>query len=573
LNENQALILALRDRRYTHSLPRVLPILFGAGFTVAVCLAAGLLLIRALRVQFDRAEQVLFGFVAGAASVSTVVCGLCAAQLVGRGILLAVGLALIAAAVRWRPRSGVIRKSLPKSKCIYFVVLGSLFLLYFFIALAPEVSPDGSGYHLGNVRRIAEQGGFVWDYHSIYSAFPQGLEMLFLVAYVFGGMPAAAMVHLTFLCALAGLLIAYGRRFEWPRAGMFAAVLVFASPVVGLVGSSAYNDVALATCIYAVFYSCEVKSQEESGRLLILIGLLAGYCFAIKYTGWIALPFAMWRTKRLLPSSAAIFGPWILRNWLWIGNPAAPFLNKWFPNWLYTPDLEASYLADLRHIEGFRHWWEVPLDLTLYGAKLPGFLGPVFLLSPIALLALRYEIGRKLLLASLIFALPFAFNPGARFLIPGLPFLAFAMAIAMQNSPAVLPLLAVFHGALALPRVMPLYCADFAWRIREVPVRVEVEPYIRRYVPGYPLKELIEGNVPKQQKIFSLSTRPEAYIDHRIMVGYESTEGMAIQRGADPRHYGVQFLLLDDNDPKDNWRNLQLTAVDKRNGTTLYRID
>jgi len=462
---------------------------------------------------------------------------------------------------------------LPKSKWLYFLVLGALFFVYFFVALAPEVSPDGSGYHLGNVRRMAEQGGFVWDYHSIYSAFPQGLEMLFLVAYLFGGMPAAAMVHLAFLCALAGLLVAYGRRFEWPRAGMVAAVLVFGSPIVGLVGSSAYNDVALATCIYAVFYSCEVKSQDESSRLLILIGLLAGFCFAIKYTGWIALPYAIWRTKRLLPSSAIVFGPWILRNWLWIGNPAAPFLNKWFPNWLYTTDLEANYLVDLRHVEGFRHWWEVPFDVTLYGAKLPGFLGPVFLLSPLALLALRYEVGRKLLLAGVIFSIPCVFNPGARFLIPGVPFLALAMSIALQNSPGVLPALAVFHGTLALPGVMPLYCADYAWRIREVPIRAAEEPYIRRYVPDYWLKEVIEVNVPKRQKVFSLSTRPEAYIDRRIVVGYESAEGMAIQRGADPRRYGVQFLLLGDRDIKENWKNLTLSIVYKGNGTTLYRID
>jgi hypothetical protein len=534
---------------------------------VAVCLAAGLLLIRALRLQFDRMEQVLFGFVAGAACVSTVLCGLCAAHLVGRGTILGLGLAVIAAGLRWMPLSAVCRKALPKSKWLYFAVIGSLFLLYFFTALAPEVSPDGSGYHLGNVRRIAESGGFVWDYHSIYSAFPQGLEMLFLVAYLFGGMPAAAMVHLAFLCALAGLLVAYGRRFGFPHAGLFAAVLVFGSPVVGLVGSSAYNDVALATCIYAVFYSCEANSEDSSGRLLILISLLAGYCLAIKYTGGLALPYAMWRTRRLLPSSAVVFGPWILRNWLWIGNPAAPFLNKWFPNWLYTADLEAAYLSDIRHVEGFRHWWEVPFDLTIYGGRLPGFLGPVFLLSPLALLALRYETGRKLLLACVIFAVPCALNPGGRFLIPALPFLALAMAIAMQNSPGTLPLLAVFHGALALPRAMPLYCADYAWRLREMPVRVAEEPYIRRNVPGYALKEMIETNVPKGQKVFSLATLPEAYIDREIVVGYESADGMAIARGADPERYGIRFLLL----PK-NLKNRNLTAVAERDGTILYRL-
>jgi hypothetical protein len=143
-----------------------------------------------------------------------------------------------------------------------------------------------------------------------------------------------------------------------------------------------------------------------------------------------------------------------------------------------------------------------------------------------------------------------------------------AMAIALQNSPGALPLLAVFHGALALPRVMPLYCADYAWRLREWPVQVAEEPYIRRYVPEYWLKEVVERNVPKGQKIFSLFTLPEAYIDRPIIVGYESAEGMAIERGADPTRYGIHFLVL-----KESWNNLKLTPIEQRNGTTLYRID
>jgi hypothetical protein len=70
-----------------------------------------------------------------------------------------------------------------------------------------------------------------------------------------------------------------------------------------------------------------------------------------------------------------------------------------------------------------------------------------------------------------------------------------------------------------------------------------------------------------------LTTRPDAYIDRRIVVGYESSDGMAIQRGADPRRYGVNFLLLSDHDLKSNWKNITLTPIESRDGTTLYRVD
>ena len=82
-------------------------------------------------------------------------------------------------------------------------------------ALAPEISPDGSGYHLGNVARMWRNHGFVWDYHSMYSYFSQGIEMLFLVAFSFGRHSSAALVHFAFLCTLPLLMVCWGRRFGY----------------------------------------------------------------------------------------------------------------------------------------------------------------------------------------------------------------------------------------------------------------------------------------------------------------------------------------------------------------------
>ena len=78
-------------------------------------------------------------------------------------------------------------KPLPTAWLILFLaIFAAFFLAYFFNALAPEISPDGSGYHLGNVARYWRHHGFAWDYHSMYSYLSQGAEMLFLVAFTFG---------------------------------------------------------------------------------------------------------------------------------------------------------------------------------------------------------------------------------------------------------------------------------------------------------------------------------------------------------------------------------------------------
>src|ERR1022692_1735348 len=137
--------------------------------------------------------------------------------------------------------------------------------------------------------------------------------------------------------------------------------------------------------------------------------------YALKYTAVVVLPIAMvfvwWRRAArrvpvLLLGAAILISPWVLRNWLWLGNPAAPFLNHWFPNPHWTDAMENSYLAGLAHYPKVKSYFDIPLQLTVIGGLVPGFLGPMFLMAPISLLALRQPQGRRLLLASAVFAIP-----------------------------------------------------------------------------------------------------------------------------------------------------------------------
>jgi hypothetical protein len=156
-------------------------------------------------------------------------------------------------------------------------------------------------------------------------------------------------------------------------------------------------------------------------------------------------------------------------------------------------------------------------------------IGPIFLLSPFALLAWRHRHGRRLLLAALVFAIPAYFNVGARFLIPSLPFVALAMGLALGDG-SVLPVLAVFHALVCWPGILSMYCHPWAWRVSEIPVRAALrkEPegaFIQSRLGDYALKTVIEHNVAPREKIFSSAGRPEAYIEREIVVSYESALG------------------------------------------------
>jgi hypothetical protein len=342
-------------------------------------------------------------------------------------------------------------------------------------------------------------------------------------------------------------MVCWGRRFGYPKAALFAAIVIFASPVIAKDGVSAYNDLAVVTLIFAVFYLLQVWDESKSSNLLIVIGLLSGAAYAAKYTAFLTLPFAFaWVcfSRRHFPSrrdflclvlpALVMVAPWTLRNWFWIGNPFAPFFNSWFPNPYYHAGMERIYADLLRHYTAIKHYWEIPLQLTLRGGLVEGMFGPVFLLSPLGLFALRFQSGRRLLLAALVFALPAYLNVGARFLIPSAPFLALAMGVGLAEVPMALPVLALFHALACWPPVLSTYCDPWTWRITSSPARAALRldpevPYLFRNIADYALKIPIELAVPPGERIFSFAGRPEAYIDRDIIVSYESTLGNLAQ--------------------------------------------
>lgn len=539
----------------------VADILFGAAFTVALSVSLGAILVARLRIPLYRGEAALIEFVAGSGCLSFLTAILCTLHLARKGVFLWGGIGVIALAL-WLIRGSPRRKSLPAISLTwmvpFFLIFSAFFVYYFFNALAPEISPDGSGYHLGNVLRIWRNHGFDWEYHSMYAYFSQGTEMLFLIAFCFGRHSAAALVHFAWLCALPLVMVCWGRRFGWPKVGLFAAVLIYASPVIGKDGISAYNDLTVATLIYTVFYLLQVWDETKSIKLLFLIGLLSGFAYAIKYTAFLTLPFALswvvfYRKPRaesqsdfqptlklhsslvrdvlcLTVPALVMIAPWILRNWFWVGNPFAPFFNSWFPNPYYHTGMERIYADMLSHYNGIKHNWQIPLQLTLRSGFDGGIFGPVFLLAPFGLLALRFKSGRRLLLATLVFALPAYLNTGTRFLIPSAPFLTLAMGMGMAEIPAALPVLMLFHALVSWPPVLSTYCDPWNWRVSAFPGRVALRldpptPFIVQHIGDVSLKLPIERAVPQGERIFSFSGRPEAYINRDIVVSYESTLG------------------------------------------------
>jgi Dolichyl-phosphate-mannose-protein mannosyltransferase len=531
-------------------MPAVLQILFGATLFVLTAVALGTLLFRVLAVRLHRLEESLLAFVAGSGLLSAALFALCTVKAARASWFLAVGLVAIGGALWFRDRRG--RDSLPplpKMWSITFSILIAAFSVWYFVnALAPEMSPDGMAYHLWQPAEYVQAHGFARISTSIFANFPQGMELLFLFAFVFGKHSSAALVHFSFLAVLPWLIVCYGRRFGFPCAGAAAAVLTFASPIVGVDGASAYVDVGLATIGFALFYVLQIWDVDRQPGLLVVAGVLAGFAFAVKYTGVTALLYALifvgWKLardpKRMFKSALTIGAivlifvvPWMVKNWIWAGNPVSPFANRWFPNPYVHISFEDDYRTLMRH-QQVRSWQEIPTQLAMKGTAVGGIVGPFFLLAPIALLAARRRDGRQVLLAGALFLLPYFSSIGARFMIPALPFASLAIALAIGNASSLLFILMLAAGLVCWPPVVNMYCQGPAWgRPCRMPFRQALrleseESWLGRKSPAYAIAKLVEQKVPEFESVFAFGTPARSYLERKVMVRFESAQGEAL---------------------------------------------
>jgi len=213
-----------------------------------------------------------------------------------------------------------------------------------------------------------------------------------------------------------------------------------------------------------------------------------------------------------------------------VANPVSPLLNAWFPNPYVHISFEQSWSQYLRTYDVSSRW-SIPIQLTMDGGKVSGLIGPLFLLIPLAFLALRTSIGRRVLFPAILFTLPYFGNIGARFFIPPLPFFAFALAYALSDQRLLLGGMVLFHAVTCWPGFMPLYCGIYAWKLNAVvpwkaALRIQPEDvWLSRKQPDYRLARMFEKNIPPGKVLYTNNGMPEAYTTREIWIGFQSARG------------------------------------------------
>jgi hypothetical protein len=211
------------------------------------------------------------------------------------------------------------------------------------------------------------------------------------------------------------------------------------------------------------------------------------------------------------------------------GNPLAPLFNIWFPNRYFNAVTDQTLSHTLSTYGGF-HWTTAPWDWAISG-RAQGVAGPLILLLPLTLFALRKPAGRLLLAASLLLLLPALYNVGTRFLMPALPFLALALAAALPG-PAILAC-AVLQAIICFPPVILKLEEPQSWTLKGFPWRaaLRLQPeaaYLEAATGDYAVARFVEENTKAADYIFALNPIAKAYTTRDVLEYWHSNRAQQL---------------------------------------------
>ncbi len=431
------------------------------------------------------AERHLFAFAAGLGLVSVELFALALLHLWTRPVfalfaLLVLLPALLAArrapAHAPGPRGGaaphpLLRPDLPAPTALLLAAALVPHVLTLAAALAPPLYFDVLVYHLALPSLYLLEGGWVATPDFVFSGFPQVMEFLFGGALGLGGVAAPSLLVWSTGAGLLAAVFLFARRFLDVPTSLVAAATLSASTAFLLLVSDAYVDVPLAFFSFLCLHAALASNRDPGPGhgWAVAAGLMAGLAFGTKYTGGVSSLFGAvillagpWRARRVasyIAAAALAASPWWIRNLLVFGNPVFPFATNLFAP-LSTPmavETATRYFHELYEYGDFLSNMPKILVLPLYLATGdPRFGGGFDVLGnygwtlPLTMLFLgllslrpfrRNPAGAAaspparflFLVVAAHYVAWVATKPVSRFLLPCLPFLCLAGAVAWQR--------------------------------------------------------------------------------------------------------------------------------------------
>jgi hypothetical protein len=411
--------------------------------------------------------------------------------------------------------------------------------------LTPAVGKDALIYHLAVPKLFLKHHGLYFIPGNIFSHYPLGGEMLYVLGLALCGEVLAKGIHFVM-----GLSILLGMwqfmRHHIPGALFIplALLIFYTIPSVFVTSHQAYNDLTVSFYTFLAVYAFVNWFARRQSAWLILCGVFCGLAMSTKYTA-LFLPFLgclgiLWAcrhqklsvqsTLRLLLAYFActfiVGSPFYIKNWMMTGNPFYPFMYGIFGGKGLDPEQARLYDLFVRSLgagRGFFDYlllpWNVSVNARMNGPQFDGILGPVFLLTlPFVVGMRKIAISAKVIIVYclLIFMFWASSAQQIRYLIPIFPFLAMMTAYILsyyRSRKGVFAVLTVFiAGSLAFNGYH--MAKDFV-KIGPLDVitgQEDRDTFLSRMLPSYAMFQYLNARLPEDSNVFLIYMQNLGYL-------------------------------------------------------------
>jgi len=350
---------------------------------------------------------------------------------------------------------------------LWFIVL---IVIYGFVAvihaLLPEIFYDTLNYFLGLPQFWLYQHGISDNPQQLFSGFFYGGSLFYMGGWVLAGTEGSKLLGLA-VWALCGIL-AYGwtQELSIKKAGVVAAAAVLTFPLLYLNVWAVRVD-GLVTFfallfLYALTKTFKDSSNKTGHEWVVLSALFAGLAISIKPTVLVIIVAAvlvlMARAKKKVRNEwgfglivfvllgLCLVGPWLLKNWIFAGNPLFPYGFSWMGGRSVPISGYSHLLHDSRQFLPMNHGFWSYLDLfwclTMPDSGDDQMIGPLVLAFLPGLFIFKLKEPQKFLLWVVVvsFVLGFSLSHMLRFSMPSfiLALILFSAVFLSKEAPQTL---------------------------------------------------------------------------------------------------------------------------------------
>ncbi|MBW2094969.1 MAG: glycosyltransferase family 39 protein [Deltaproteobacteria bacterium] len=386
-----------------------------------------------------------------------------------------------------------------------------------------------------------------------FSYFPMNLDLLYMIPLYFGNDIAPKLIHFTFALLTAWLVFGFLRSRTNTSYALLGVAFFLSIPIIVKLSITAYVDLGLLSFSTAsLLLLIKWRENRFQIRYLVFSAIFCGLAMGTKYNGLITffllslfILFLSGRVNRgephgimktivygcvFLTVAGIIFSPWMIRDYVWTGNPIYPLYDQWFnPDHVARKSIGLFTYRALVYHESWGEMLLLPIRIFFQGQDgnpqfFDGKLNPFLLVfSVLAFYQLRKDsekikTEKKILLAfsALYFAFAF-FSSGLRirYIAPIIPPLVILTVFGMKRLfdsldeirsipfKKGMELVAACLVLLAISLNARYVYGQFGYvkPLTYLFGNISRDGYIEKYRPEFPAMKYINGHLPLDAKI------------------------------------------------------------------------